>query len=85
MNKLKHFLLDSKNIDKSSFVWNMIGSMLMAFQSVIMLMIITRTLDLYSAGIFTLAYASANLFLNIGKYGMHNFQVSDMKNQFNFK
>lgn len=85
MNKLKHFLLDSKNIDKSSFVWNMIGSMLMAFQSVIMLMIITRTLDLYSAGIFTLAYASANLFLNIGKYGMHNFQVSDMKKQFNFK
>ena len=44
MNKLKHFLLNSKNINKSSFIWNMAGSMLMAFQSVIMLMIITRTL-----------------------------------------
>lgn len=85
MNKLKHFLLNSKNINKSSFIWNMAGSMLMAFQSVIMLMIITRTLNLYEAGVFTLAYASANLFLNIGKYGMRNFQVSDVKRQFNFK
>lgn len=85
MHKLKLFLLNSKNIDKSSFIWNMIGSMLMAFQSVIMLTIITRTLDLYSAGVFTLAYANSNLFLNIGKYGMHNFQVSDMKKKFNFK
>lgn len=85
MSILKHFLLNSKNISKSSFTWNMAGSMLMAFQSVIMLMIITRTLNLYEAGIFTLANASANLFLNIGKYGMRNFQVSDVKREYNFR
>ncbi len=85
MNKLKNFLLNSKDVERSSFIWNMAGSMLMAFQSVIMLMVITRTLNLYEAGIFTLAYASANLFLNIGKYGMRNFQVSDVKHQFNFR
>ena len=58
--------------------------MLMAFQSVIMLMILTRTLGLVEAGIFTIAYANANLFLTIGKYGMRYFQVSDVKNQFTF-
>lgn len=84
MNHLKYFLLNSKDINKSSFTWNMAGSMLMAFQSVIMLMIITRTLNLNEAGIFTLAYASANLFLNIGKYGMRNFQVSDVTREYNF-
>lgn len=84
MSKLKYFLLNSKDVNRSSFVWNMAGSMLMAFQSVIMLMIITRVLNLYEAGVFTLAYASANLFLNIGKYGMRNFQVSDVKRQFTF-
>jgi hypothetical protein len=47
--------------------------------------LLTSTLNLYEAGVFTLAYASANLFLNIGKYGMRNFQVSDVKRQFNFK
>lgn len=81
---MKNFLLNSKNIDHSSFIWNMAGSMLMAFQSVIMLMILTRTLGLVESGIFTIAYANANLFLTIGKYGMRYFQVSDLKKQFTF-
>lgn len=82
--KIKEFFLNDRNIERNSYIWNMIGSMLMAFQSVIMLMILTRTLGLLEAGIFTIAYANANLFLTIGKYGMRYFQVSDMKNQFKF-
>ncbi len=82
--KLKKFILNNQSIDRDSFLWNMIGSMLMAFQSVIMLMILTRVLGLVDAGVFTIAFANANLFLNIGKYGMRNFQVSDVKKQFSF-
>lgn len=82
--KIKKFLLDDSNIERDSYIWNMAGSMLVAFQSVIMLMILTRTLGLLDAGIFTIAYANANLFLTIGKYGMRNFQVSDVKDQFTF-
>lgn len=81
---MKNYLLHSNDIKKSSFIWNMTGSMLVAFQSVILLMIITRTVGLIDAGIFTIAYANANLFLNIGKYGMRNFQVSDVRHQFSF-
>lgn len=58
--------------------------MFLAFQSVIMLMVLTRVLGLVDAGIFTIAYANANLFLAIGKYGMRNFQVSDVNGQFTF-
>lgn len=76
--------MSEDNIKRDSYLWNMAGSMLMAFQSVIMLMILTRTLGLVEAGIFTIAYANANLFLTIGKYGMRYFQVSDVKNQFTF-
>lgn len=76
--------MNSSNIERDSYIWNMVGSMLMAFQSVIMLMILTRTVGLVEAGVFTIAYANANLFLTIGKYGMRNFQVSDVKNQFTF-
>lgn len=82
---MKRFLLISKDIKKDSYLWNMLGSMLTAFQSVIMLMILTRTLGLTDAGIFTIAYANANLFLTIGKYGMRYYQVSDVKHQFSFK
>ena len=57
----------------------------MAFQSVVLLMILTRTVGLVVSGIFTIAYASANLFLNVGKYGMRNYQVSDLKYEYSFK
>lgn len=78
------FLNKSNNIEKDSYIWNMVGSILMAFQSVIRLMILTRTVGLAEAGVFTIAYANATLFSTIGKYGMRNFQISDVKNQFSF-
>lgn len=81
---MKAFLFKSCNIQKDSVIWNMIGSMLMAFQSVVFLMILTRTVGLGASGIFTIANANANLFLNIGKYGMRNYQVSDVKKEFSF-
>lgn len=82
---MKKFLLNSNNIERDSYVWNMSGSLLAAFQSVILLMILTRTVDLVTAGIFTMANANANLFLNIGRFGMRNFQVSDVKHEYHFK
>lgn len=83
--RIKKFILNDKNVIKESYIWNTIASMLMAFQSVIMLMILTRIMNLEEAGIFTIAYANANLFLTVGKYGMRNFQVSDAKGQFVFQ
>lgn len=82
---IKSFLLNSRNIKHDIFFWNMLGSMLMAFQSVIMLVILTHILSLYEAGLFTIAYANANLFLNIGKFGMRNYQVSDINEHFSFQ
>lgn len=58
--------------------------MLGAFQSVIMLMVLTRVCDLETAGMFTIAYASANLFLNMGNYGMRNYQASDVEPKYSF-
>lgn len=83
--RIRKFLIESNNIEKDSYIWNMVASMMMAFQSVIMLMILTRVLGLIDAGVFTIAYANANLFLTIGKFGMRNFQVSDAKDEFMFQ
>ena len=80
-----NFLYYSNNIERDSYLWNMFGSMLNAFQSVIFLVVLTRIVDLKESGFFVIAYANANLFLNIGKYGMRNFQVSDVNDQFSFK
>lgn len=82
---IKNFLLKSKNIEHDSYLWNLIGSGLNAIQSVIMLILITRACGLTDAGIFSIAYANAMLLQNISKYGMRNFQVSDIDSFFSFK
>lgn len=64
---------------RSAYIWNTAGSMLNAFQSVVMLVVITRVSDLTTAGIFTLAYAHANLFLTLGTFGMRTYQASDVR------
>ena len=81
---VKDFILNDKSVIKNSYLWNMISGLLMAFQSVIILMILTRSLDLSASGIFIFAYANANLLLIIGRYGVRPFQVSDIKRQFSF-
>ncbi len=79
----------SMNHDKKSesgnYLWNSIGGMLNAGQSVIILMVITRACGLEDAGIFSIAYATANLLLYFGNYGVRNYQVSDLKEQISFR
>lgn len=83
-NILYRFLLSNDHIVKDTYLWNMIANFLFAFQSVLLLMVLTRVVDLNESGIFTIAYANASLFLLIGKYGVRNYQVSDIgfKNSF---
>ena len=81
---MKHFIFESKNIPRDSAVWNMIASMMNAFQSVVLLIILSYTVGSEIAGIYTIGNVNANLFVNLGKYGVRNYQVSDVKNRFSF-
>lgn len=85
MYAFNSFILESNNIKKDSFIWNMLGGIFNSFQSVIILMVITRKLGVEQAGIFTLAYANANMFMTIGKFGVRNFQVTDSKTEYTFE
>ncbi len=68
-----------------SYVWNSVGGMLNAGQSVLILIVITRACGLEAAGIFSIAYATANLLLYLGNYGVRNYQVSDLKEAQSFQ
>ena len=70
---------------KASYWWNTIAGLLFTAQSVIMLVVITRVCDVYTAGVFTIAFAVGNLFMNMGMYGMRKFQASDRRHEFTFK
>ena len=58
--------------------------MLNAGQSVFLLIVITRVCGLEAAGIFSIAFATGNLFLYLGNYGVRNYQVSDLSEQYSF-
>jgi O-antigen/teichoic acid export membrane protein len=70
--------------EADSFIWNSIGGILNAGQSVVILMVITRTAGIAAAGIFSIAYATGNLFMNVGNYGVRNYQISDLSEIYSF-
>lgn len=72
------------NSTRSSVIWNVVGGMFNAGQAAIILIFVSYKLGLTVAGMLTIAYAVANLFLSICKYGVRNFQVTDSKEKFSF-
>lgn len=58
--------------------------MLNSFQAVVILLVISRIDNITDAGTFVIAYAVANLLIMIGKYGIRQYQVSDVRGQFSF-
>lgn len=79
---LKSFLCNSKNKDKDAYIWNTFSAMLNAFMTVFILMFISRIDPVTDAGIFTIAFAIGNLMLTIGRYGIRQFQVSDINEKY---
>ena len=82
---IKKILFDSKDKMKSAYLWNTCAAMLNAFQTVFILMLISRIDPVIDAGVFTIAFAIGNLMMTIGKYGIRQFQVSDVEEKYSFK
>lgn len=66
-------------------MWNTASGLINAAQSAVILIFISHLLSKTDVGIFTIAYALGNLFSTMGKYGVRNFQVTDIKNQYSFR
>jgi O-antigen/teichoic acid export membrane protein len=58
--------------------------MISSFQSTILLIVVTHTLSLEYAGIFSFAFANAYMFQAVGLFGMRNYQTSDVKHKYSF-
>lgn len=82
---IQKWLLGSKNQLKSAYFWNTGAAMLNAFQTVFILMLISRIDPVIDAGVFTIAFAIGNLMMTIGKYGIRQFQVSDLEEKYSFR
>ncbi len=72
-----------KNKEKA-FIWNMIGSTCYSAASFLYLIAVTRVCGVEIAGFFSLSYATSQLLLQVGRYGMRTFQSTDLEHRFFF-
>ena len=75
---------DNLGINKKSFIWNIIGSVLGAVSSFVLLLCVTRTVGATEGGIFSLAFATAQILLTIGKFGVRSYQATDINYEVEF-
>lgn len=68
-----------KNLKKNT-IWNIVGTGINAFASLIFMIIVTRINDVYEAGVFSFAFSAATLFNVIGTYAGRIYQVTERKN-----
>ncbi len=67
---------------KQAFLWNTIAASISSFQSFLILIVISHSGSQADAGILVFAIATANLMTMIGKFGMRQYQASDLSRQY---
>ena len=72
-----------KNV-KKAFLWNMIGSTCYSGSSFLYLLVVTRICGATLAGFFSLSYATAQLLLQVGRYGVRTYQATDLNQKYSF-
>ena len=83
--RVASLLLKTKNISRSAVIWNALSACLTSFQTMLLLMVLTRFGTPEHSGYFVMAYTVANLMMNIGKFGMRQYQVTDAKEKYSFR
>lgn len=76
--------MESSNSYRKNVIWNIIFSILNAGQSMILLMLVNRLTSTEDAGMFSIAFSIAVLMMNVGSYGIRNYQVSDVNEKYSF-
>lgn len=69
---------------KKNTIWNIIGTTINAFNSLFLMIIVTRINGVFDAGIFTFAFSVATLLNIVGVYAGRIYQVTD-QNEFSDK
>ena len=65
-------------------IWNAVAGIINAGEAVVILAVVSRVNGLRDAGVLTLAFSLANLFMTIGKFGVRNYQIAHEGDDFSF-
>lgn len=72
---------DEKKEFLKNFIWNSLGTGINSFNSLFFLIIVTRINGIETAGIFSIAYATATILYTLAMYSGRLCQVTDIENK----
>ena len=67
---------------KKNLLWNTIGTFLYTFAQWVLTVLVVRMDSYESAGYLAIAITASSTYLQIALYGMRNFQISDVKGEY---
>ncbi|MFV0255173.1 MAG: lipopolysaccharide biosynthesis protein [Erysipelotrichaceae bacterium] len=85
INKVYQKLINEDSNMKKSIFWYTAGNICNTASSVLLLMYVTRILGQNEAGVFSIAWAIAQLMFTVGSFSNRAFQVSDSEDKYKFK
>lgn len=77
--------IKDKPKESSIYIWNVVGSVMNAMISVVVLMFVTRTLNDKQADIFSIAWTISQLMATIGTFQIRVYQATDVNGIFKFR
>lgn len=78
--------MKSKDVSiKQKYFWNMMGSLCNSFSTMILLLLTNWILGSEAGGIFSFAYANAQMMLIIGELEVHPIQTTDVEEEYSFQ
>lgn len=87
MNGLSGLIVGSENkdLEKRNIIWNMIGSFLYAFASMVLTIAVVQIAGEDAGGIFTFAFTTfgQHMFM-VAYFGIRPFQITDTGNKYSF-
>lgn len=79
MLKIRNFLIDAKDKKKSAYIWNMLAYTGNSFQSMLLMLVISRMGNMTDVAMVSIGFTVASMLVLVGKYAVRNYQVSDIK------
>lgn len=76
---------DPKTLEKRNMIWNMLGSFLYAFASMVLTMAVVQIVGDEQGGIFTFAFTTfgQQMFM-VAYFGIRPYQITDVENRYTF-
>lgn len=81
----RRLYLNSGNPQRSAWFWNMMAALTSSFQSMLFMLVLTRFGEIEAASYIAIGFAAANLAMTVGKFGVRNFQVTDVTEKYHFR